>query len=72
MQQLGIAYADLGDMHKAIEFYERRLVIAQEIKDKHSEANALGNLGNAYFNLRELSKSITFFEGGTSNCPRDR
>jgi tetratricopeptide (TPR) repeat protein len=43
---LGLAYADLGDARKAIEFYEKQLAIAQEIGDRRGEGNALGNLGN--------------------------
>ena len=31
---LGIAYADLGQVEKAIGYYEQRLVIAREIGDR--------------------------------------
>ena len=43
---LGNAYAALGDVHKAIEFYEQALVIAREIGDRQGEGADLGNLGN--------------------------
>jgi tetratricopeptide (TPR) repeat protein len=59
---LGSAYADLGDIHKAIEIYEQSLVIAREIDDRHSEGNALGGLGMAYFDLGDAHKAIEFYE----------
>ena len=59
---LGIAYADLGDARKAIEFYEQALAIAREIGDRRGEGNALGNLGIAYKDLGEVRKAIEFYE----------
>ena len=59
---LGVAYADLGDVRKAIEFYEMRLVIACEIGDRNGEGNAMGNLGNAYEALGDSRKAIEFYE----------
>jgi len=44
-RQFGNAYADLGDVRKAIEFHEQYLSIAREIGDRLGEGNALGNLG---------------------------
>ena len=49
---LGLAYADLGEVNKAIEFYKQVLVIAREIGDRRGEGSALGNLGNAYLSRR--------------------
>ncbi len=59
---LGLAYADLGDARKAIDFYEQRLVIAREIGDRRGEGNALGNLGNAYYRLGDARQAIDFYE----------
>jgi tetratricopeptide (TPR) repeat protein len=59
---LGIAYRNLGDARKAIEFYEQRLVIAREIGDRRGEGRALGNLGNAYYSLGDARKAIEFHE----------
>ncbi|MBK8615930.1 MAG: tetratricopeptide repeat protein [Anaerolineales bacterium] len=59
---LGIAYADLGEARKAIEFYEQRIKIAREIGDRRGEGNALGNLGLAYADLGEARKAIEFYE----------
>ena len=45
---LGLAYHDLGEMKKAIEYYEQALKIAREIGDRRNEGNWLGNMGLAY------------------------
>ena len=45
---LGNAYDSLGDVKKAIEYYNLHLKIAKEVGDKHGEGNAYGNLGNAF------------------------
>ena len=59
---LGLAYADLGEVEKAIGYHERALVIAREIGDRQGEGNALGNLGYAYARLGEVEKTIRFHE----------
>jgi len=40
---LGLAYSDLGEPRKAIEFYEQALAIAREIGDRRGEGNRLFN-----------------------------
>ncbi|HPO12581.1 MAG TPA: tetratricopeptide repeat protein [Candidatus Hydrogenedentes bacterium] len=57
---LGVAYADLGDSHKAIEYFEQRLNIAREISDRHGEGTVLGNLGGAYLSLGDSQKAIEY------------
>ena len=45
LAELGIVHSLLSEPRKAIDYYEKALVIARKIGDKKSEANALGNLG---------------------------
>ena len=59
---LGSAYAHLGEVEKAIGYYEQHLVIAREIGDRQGEGNALGNLGTAYADLGEVEKAIGYYE----------
>ncbi len=59
---LGIAYKNLGDARKAIEYYEQHLVIAREIGDRRGEGNALGNLGLAYAALGDSRQAIEYYE----------
>jgi tetratricopeptide (TPR) repeat protein len=59
---LGMAYALLGEIHHAIDCYEKYLAIAREIGDRRGEGNALGNLGNAYGDLGETRCAIYYYE----------
>jgi tetratricopeptide (TPR) repeat protein len=59
---LGLAYSDLGEVRKAIDYYEQALKIAREIKDKEGEAINLGNLGEGYHALGEFRKAIKYHE----------
>jgi tetratricopeptide (TPR) repeat protein len=59
---LGLAYAELGETRKAIEYYEQYWRIAREIGDRRSEGQALGYLGNAYADLGETREAIEFHE----------
>ncbi len=68
---LGIAYKNLGDPRKAIEYYEQALVIAREIGDRKGEGNQLGNLGNAYSDLGDPRKAIEYYEKALEINPED-
>jgi tetratricopeptide (TPR) repeat protein len=62
LNNLGLAYADLGETRRAIQFYEQRLTIAREIGDRRGEGAVLGNLGTAYYHLSETRRAIQFHE----------
>jgi tetratricopeptide (TPR) repeat protein len=73
LSNLGLAYADLGDARRAIEFHELALVISREIcaasrseaermAARRGEGQDLGNLGNAYANLGEPRRAIEYHE----------
>jgi len=59
---LGVAYKNLGEARKAIEFYEQALMIDREIGDRRGEGADLGNLGLAYAALGDERKAIEFYE----------
>jgi len=59
---LGIAYYRLGQVEKAIQYYEQALDIDKEIGDRRNEGNALGNLGDAYYRLGQVEKAIQYYE----------
>jgi tetratricopeptide (TPR) repeat protein len=59
---LGIAYKNLGETHRAIDYYEQQLTIVSEIGNRRGESNALGNLGNAYRDLGETRRAIEHYE----------
>jgi tetratricopeptide (TPR) repeat protein len=59
---LGIAYRNLGQQLKAIEYHEKHLALAREIGDQRGEGIALGNLGVIYDDLGESLKAIDYQE----------
>ena len=59
---LGLAYAALGEVRRAIEYYEQALAISREIGDRRGEGADLGNLGNAYADLGEVRRAIEYYE----------
>jgi len=62
LDNLGLAYNDLGEPYKAIEFHEQALVVVREIGDKCGECTTLDNLGLAYRDLGQSRKAIEFHE----------
>ncbi len=59
---LGLAYNDIGEYHKGIEYCEKALIIAEDINDKQGKGRHFINLGNAYNALSDYKKGIGFFE----------
>jgi tetratricopeptide (TPR) repeat protein len=58
---LGIAYYELGDYTKAIDYHKKALKIAKE-RDKKIKSDCYGNLGNTYHSLCEYTKAIEYQE----------
>lgn len=59
---LGVAYKNLGEYRRAVEYYERHLQIARELGDRQGEGSTLGNLGVAYQLLGEYRRAIEYHE----------
>ncbi len=57
-----IAYFDLGEVRKAIEYYDQALAISREIGDPWIEGRNLCNFGKAYAALGETDKAIEYYE----------
>ena len=55
---LGIAYAELGENCRAIQFYEQALLIRREIGDRRGEGTALWNMSLALNQLGERAQAI--------------
>jgi tetratricopeptide (TPR) repeat protein len=62
LNKLGIAWNQLSEVRKSIEYYEQALAIAREVGDRHGEGNALGNLGNAWRQLGDQAKAVELME----------
>ena len=59
---LGLAYADLGEVEKAIGYHEQALVISRAIGDRRGEGATLSNLGNAYADLGKVEKARGYLQ----------
>jgi tetratricopeptide (TPR) repeat protein len=62
LDNLGSAYKNLGEVHKAIEYSEQALAISREIGDRRGKGTTLSNLGLAYADLGEARKAIEYYE----------
>jgi tetratricopeptide (TPR) repeat protein len=61
-RRIGNAYDALGEYNKAIQNYQKSLVLAREINDKASIGRSLGNLGIAYYFLGQYNQAIEYQE----------
>jgi len=59
---LGNTCAELGNTRKAIEYYEKALVITRKIGNHKGEGADLNNLGNRYASLGDIYKAIKYYE----------
>jgi ATP-dependent transcriptional regulator len=71
LSKLGNAHRALGDVKKAIDYYEQALKIAREIGDRNNEGIWLGNLGNAYSALGDAKKAIDYYKQAFELNPED-
>jgi tetratricopeptide (TPR) repeat protein len=59
---LGILYAALGEMERAIGYYKQDLAIARELGNRGGEGNVLGNLGSAYYMLGQVEQALSMYQ----------
>jgi tetratricopeptide (TPR) repeat protein len=55
---LGLAYAALSDINRAIELLEQQLRITREISDRRGEARALWNISQQMYKCGNLAQAI--------------
>ncbi|HNX09899.1 MAG TPA: tetratricopeptide repeat protein, partial [Methanothrix sp.] len=58
LSNLGNACASIGDIRKAIEYYEQALAISREIGDRRGEGIVLWNMSLALDHLGERAQAI--------------
>ena len=63
LNNLGLAWSDLGENKKAIEYYEKALEMTKSFfgESHPSVAETLNNLGNAWSELGEKKKAIEYY-----------
>ncbi|MEM6753391.1 MAG: CHAT domain-containing protein [Cyanobacteria bacterium P01_C01_bin.38] len=60
--QQGIEQLNTSQYEAALQSWQQALIIYREIKDRHNEGWALGNLGAAYLYLGDYDKAIDYSE----------
>jgi PAS domain S-box-containing protein len=59
---LGVAYNNLGDSQKSIDYFLNALQIMEQINDKNGIAVSYRNLGQANFYLDNFDKALEYFQ----------
>ena len=74
LNSLGIAYADLGEVRKAIEYYDHALAISREIGDRRSEGNRYRQPGHRLLRIwvRWAGQGRRILRSGAGHQLRDR
>ena len=62
LNNLGIAYKKLGDIHRAIGYYEQSLSIKQAIGDRRGEKNTIENLIKTHLLVGDRRRVIEYYE----------
>jgi tetratricopeptide (TPR) repeat protein len=62
LNDLGLAYRDLGEVRKAIEYCEESLLIRREIGDRRGEAYSLHGKAVAFDTLGDSEEAIKLLE----------
>ncbi|MEW6687292.1 MAG: tetratricopeptide repeat protein, partial [Candidatus Edwardsbacteria bacterium] len=59
---LGMIFLDKGDYDKAVELYQKRLKISEEIGDKRGIGIASNNLGIVYHDKGDYDKAVEYYQ----------
>ncbi|MFZ2470481.1 MAG: tetratricopeptide repeat protein [Methanothrix sp.] len=62
LSNIGIAYVQVGEFHKAIDIFEKRFSLSRKIGDLLGASNAIGNLGTAYLANGDIPQAIKLFK----------
>ena len=63
LSNLGLAFADLGQVERAIRSFEEALmIIDRQIGNRQGEGAVLDNLGSGFHRLGQVERAISFFE----------
>jgi CHAT domain-containing protein len=60
--QQGLQAAQINQFEAAIQAWQQALKLYQEINDRQSELNTLGNLANVYFFLSDYPQAIEYYQ----------
>jgi len=61
LNNIGLAYSDLGEKQQALEYYHQSLPLSRAVGDKEVEATTLSNIGLVYDDLGEKQKALDYY-----------
>jgi tetratricopeptide (TPR) repeat protein len=62
LSELGVIFYHLGELEKALEYYEQALKLHEELGRKEGMAANYGNMGLVYWIKGELEKALEYYE----------
>ncbi len=62
LNSIGIAYSNLGDFTRAIEYHLKALKMAQSQRDLSAKGGSLGAIGNTYIRTGEFEKACRYLQ----------
>lgn len=62
LNSIALAYTDVGNYPKALDYHFKSLVIREEENNKLDESIALNNIGLVYYRMSAYQKAIEFYE----------
>lgn len=60
--KLGISYAEQGDYSKGLEYYTKKLNLAEKMGDRRSAGYVANNIGELYKEKGEYERALEYFE----------
>jgi CHAT domain-containing protein/Tfp pilus assembly protein PilF len=61
LNNIGVAYAALGEREKSLDYYQQALSLRQSIGDKPGEASTLTSMGQVYASAGDGQKALEFY-----------
>jgi tetratricopeptide (TPR) repeat protein len=62
LNDIGLAYSNLGENDKALEYYQQALPLHKAVRDTDGEATTLSRIGLVYSNLGENDKALEHYQ----------
>ncbi|MDE5084377.1 MAG: CHAT domain-containing protein, partial [Trichodesmium sp. St18_bin1] len=62
LNNIGLVYITIGQAQKALEYYEKALLISEEVGARSQEATTLSNIGLVYITIGQPQKALEYYE----------
>ncbi len=60
LNSMGLTCDCLGEYNRALDCYQKVLIISQAVRDRNTEARSLNNMGLDYQNLGDFQKALQY------------